>query len=249
MPLVTRCREFMATLLCWSWFIFGFLFIFSWCYAVAALRRDRERAFQRLNCRFFRVFFRLLRWLAPGHHWDIDAEVAGLRSSVVVCNHQSYLDPLLLITLFAHHRTIAKTRFFPLPIFGWIMKNSGYIPASGEGRFAALMLQRMESMQQFLRDGGILFVFPEGTRSRDGHLGGLQRGALKIARLYQAPVQVLRLTNTDKLFPPGRFCFNTTAHNTIRLSLVERIAPEQDGVPLSAAQLEARVGRAFGRAV
>jgi len=236
----------LATLLCWAWFILGFLFFFSWRYGAALLGGERERAFQRLNSRFFQVFFRLLRWLAPQHRWEIAAEVGALRSSVVVCNHLSYLDPLLLIALFERHRTIVKTRFFPVPIFGWILKNSGYLPASGAAGYAPLLLRQMESMEQYLRDGGILFVFPEGTRSRDGHIGSMQRGALKIARLCQAPIQVLQLTNTDKLFPPGKLCFNTTAHNTIRLSVVARIEPNSEGNPLTAAQLASRLRQAYG---
>lgn len=237
--------DVIVTLLCWCWFLFGFLCIFSWGYGAALCARQREYAFQRLNSRFFQVLFWLLRHLAPAHRWESDAAVAGIRSSVLVCNHLSYLDPLLFIALFGRQRTMVKPRFFSMPVFGGIMRNSGYLPASASGRHGRLLLQGMDSMERFLADGGNLFVFPEGTRSRDGQLGGLQQGALKIARLYRAPIQVLRLSGTDRLFPPGSFWFNTTTSNTIRLQLVERIDPAEEGH--GAAGLAQRLRQAFAQ--
>ena len=130
--------------------------------------------------------------------------MAAISSSVIICNHLSYLDPLLLIALFPQQKTIVKTRFFGAPVFGWIITKSGYIPATGEGRFAAMMIRQMETMPAYLKRGGNLFVFPEGTRSRDGKIGKLQVGALKIARINHAPVLVLQICDSDKLFTPGK---------------------------------------------
>lgn len=242
-PLAPGWRDVTVTLLCWCWFLFGFLFVFSLGYGAALLSSEREYAFQRMNSRFYRVLFRLLRSLAPAHRWEIDADVAAIRSSVLVCNHLSYLDPLLFIALFARQRSIVKPRFFSVPIFGCIMGNSGYLPASADGRHGSLFLRHMASMERFFSDGGNLFVFPEGTRSRDGQLGSLHQGAMKIARLYRAPIQVLHISGTDRLFPPDRFWFNTSTDNTIRLRLVERIDPAVERV--SAKRLAQRLQQAF----
>ncbi|MCI5223736.1 MAG: hypothetical protein D3924_13965, partial [Candidatus Electrothrix sp. AR4] len=128
-----RCLDSCITLIYWAWFIFGFLLFFSWRYLAAALfAHDPEIVFQRLNSRFFQIFLRIIRVTAPGQDIAIDEEVAVIRSSVIVCNHLSYLDPLLLISLFSRHRTIVKARFFAMPIFGRIITQSGYLPASGE---------------------------------------------------------------------------------------------------------------------
>jgi 1-acyl-sn-glycerol-3-phosphate acyltransferase len=239
-------RNFFVTIACWAWFTLGFIAFFSWRYVAAGLfAREKELSFQRLNSRFYRIFFRIVRLLAPRHRWEIDGQAAAVRSAVIVCNHLSYLDPLLLIALYERHRTIVKTRFFMMPIFGWVLKNAGYIPAAGEGRFARLMIDRMESMAGYLRSGGNLFIFPEGTRSRDGRIGALNRGALKIARLCGAPVYVLLLSNTDKLFPPGRFLFQTGTENTISLRILDRIEPDyRDRMP-SVAVLEEQVMKVY----
>lgn len=239
-------KDFLVTIICWLWFLLGGILFFLWRYVACALFvKEPEASFQRLNSRFYQVFFRLVRFLAPSHKWEIAQEVRAIRSAVIVCNHISYLDPLLFIALFERHRTIVKTRFFKMPIWGWIIRKSGYFPASGEDRFTGMMLEQMESMADFLHDGGNLFVFPEGTRSRDGQLGALNRGALKIARLCRAPVYVLRLSNTDKLFAPGKFMFQTRVKNTITLKIIDRIEPDYEHDTPSTAVLEQRLRDAY----
>jgi 1-acyl-sn-glycerol-3-phosphate acyltransferase len=245
-PFTDRILDFAVTLACWTWFIFGFLFFFSWAYlAVALFAKRPEAPFQRLNYCFFRIFFSLVRITAPRQKIEIDDKIASIRSSVVVCNHLSYLDPLLLITLFPRQKTIVKPRFFDAPIFGWMLKKSGYLPASSEGRFSRLMIEQMDTMQSYLDDGGNLFIFPEGTRSRDGKIGNLNQGAMKIARMCKAPLYVLQLRNTDKLFTPGKFLFNSRIDNSISIMIIDHLEPDYQNDPPSTAQLEQQVRQAF----
>lgn len=240
-------QEVAATMACWAYFTLGFILIFSGRYIGAYLfSSGRERSFQRLNSLFYQGFFRVVRYAAPQHHWQIDEEIATISSSVIVCNHVSYLDPLLLIALFERHKTIVKTKFFRIPIFGWVLRNSGYFPADSEGEYARMMLDQIEEMGGFLDSGGNLFVFPEGTRSRDGKVGELNRGALKIARLCNAPIYVLHLANTEKLFTPGKFLFNTRVENTITMRVADCIEPSPDRRD-SLTGLEDRVRRGLAR--
>ena len=219
--------DFIITLLLWTYFTLGFLAFFSILYMMAFLfSRDRETSFQRLNQKFYNGFFFLVRILIPLHKWQISREVSGIRSSVVVCNHVSYLDPLILISLFEKHKTIVKSSFFKVPIFGRMLILSGYIPSTSEGTLSELMIQQIETMNRYLADGGNLIIFPEGTRSRDGNIGKLNKGAFKIARLCNAPVNVLYIRNTNVLFRPGRFLFNTFVPNTITVELLDSIEPD-----------------------
>lgn len=247
-PWADRCIDCWATLTCWAWFIFGYLLFFSWRYLVAALfTKDQQGRFQELTSQFYRIFFRIVRIIAPRHTIVIDDEVAEIRSAVIVCNHLSYLDPLLMIALFPQHKTIVKARFFGLPIFGWTLKKSGYLPSTSEGRYSKMMIEQMEAMPDFLAAGGNLFVFPEGTRSRDGKLGVLNKGAFKIARICRAPIYVLRINNTDKLFTPGRFLFNTRIQNSISVKIIERIEPDYAVERPSTMHLEMQVRQAFDK--
>jgi 1-acyl-sn-glycerol-3-phosphate acyltransferase len=234
--------DFVITLAVWAYFTAGFVLLFSPFYVWAAwVSKDRERAFQRLNSRFYRGFFFLVRQLMPGHRWQIQPEVAGIRSAVVVCNHRSYLDSILLISLYAQHNTIVKSRLFDIPLFGSMLQWSGYIPSSAEGRFAEMMIRRLEGMDAFLAAGGNLIVFPEGTRSRDGRIGPLNKGAFKIARACRTPIKVLFIRNTDRMFRRGSFSFDTRGPNTIRLELLGEVAVDAGGEKGDLAQAMDRV--------
>lgn len=222
--------DFAITLVLWVYFTAGFLFFFSPFYLWAYLFSERrEASFQRLNSRFYRGFFTLVRALMPGHRWRIQPEVERIRSSVVVCNHRSYLDSILLISLFEKHTTIVKSRLFAIPLFGRMLQWSGYIPSSAEGRFAEMMIRRIEEMNAFLTDGGNLIVFPEGTRSRSGAIGRFNAGAFKIARNCRAPISVLFIRNTDRMFRRGSFSFDTRGPNVIHLDLIGRIDAAEVG--------------------
>ncbi|MFT5699150.1 MAG: 1-acyl-sn-glycerol-3-phosphate acyltransferase [Desulforhopalus sp.] len=242
-----QCIDCIVTLVCWAWFIFGFIIFFSWFYLAAALfTKDPELYFQRLNSHFYQIFFRIVGLTAPRQRMVIDEKIANIRSSVIVCNHLSYLDPLLLIALFRQQKTIVKSRFFGMPIFGWVISKSGYLPASSEGQFAGMMIRQMETMDSYLKGGGNLFIFPEGTRSRDGKMGTLNKGAFKIARMYRVPIYVLEIRNTDKLFTPGKFFFNTRINNDISVKIIDCIESDHKTPPPSTAVLEQRVRQAFG---
>lgn len=238
--------DLAVTLVLWSYYTVGFAVFFSPFYLAAGLfSARREAAFQRLNHRFYRGFFFLVRVLMPGHRWHIPEAVRRIRSSVIVCNHISYLDPILLISLYEKHRTIVKSRLFRIPLFGRMLAWSGYMPSSAEGRFAEMMIDRIETMGEFLEEGGNLFVFPEGTRSRDGRVGRLSSGVFKIARTCRVPVRVLFVRNTDRMFRPGVFSFNTRGPNAITVEKIGDIDPGGGEGALSATDLMNRVEALF----
>jgi 1-acyl-sn-glycerol-3-phosphate acyltransferase len=234
--------DLLATLSIWCYFTAGFVVLFAPFYLLAAgISGDRARSFQRLNQLFYRGFFLLCRLIMPRQKWHIDPAVPAIAGAVVVCNHISYFDPLLLISLFPRHTTIVKDRLFRIPIFGWMLGLSGYLPAASEGRLAERMVRRMEEMPGFLSAGGNLIVFPEGTRSRTGAVGAFNAGAFKIARLCRAPVAVVAVDNSDRLSMPGRFRFNTCRANTITVRLLARWTPPYDSAQFSVKALMEQV--------
>lgn len=239
---VSKLIDCAVTLLLWTYFTVGFIVIFAPFYVLAAiLMSDRALAFQRLNHFFYRGFFLLCRLAMPRQKWEIDPALRAVRSSVVVGNHVSYIDPLLMISLFPQHTTIVKNRLFHIPIFGCMLRMSGYLPADSEGPLADYMVERLEHLPKCLEAGGNIFVFPEGTRSRDNTLGNLNPGAFKMARLYRAPVAVVRIENTNKLFTPGKFLFNTCLANNITVRLLAQIKPRYDSEEFSIRELMGQV--------
>ena len=227
-----------VTLAAWGYYIFAFLFFFAPFYGAAFFCPRRRQAFQQLNHLYCRGMFALLRFVAPRQHWQIDERLKASKNAVILCNHLSYLDPLLLMAAMPSCTTVVKARFFLLPIFGWVLKSAGYLPSSSEGRFSRLMLRQMEGLQNYLAEGGNLFIFPEGTRSRNGKPAPLQHRALKLARLTRASLEVFRIDNTNILFPPGRFLFCASQESTIRISHVGSIQPQSQLYQGPVAQLE-----------
>jgi len=115
--------DFLITLVVWAYFTAGFVLLFSPFYLWAGIfSKNREQSFQLLNSRFYRGFFFLVRRVMPGHRWDIQPEVREIRSSVIVCNHRSYLDSILLISLYERHNTIVKSRLFDIPFCGRMLQ-------------------------------------------------------------------------------------------------------------------------------
>lgn len=234
-------RDLVVTLLLWAYFTLGFILFFLPVYLWAwGFSRPREIAFQRLNSRFYRGFFFLLRRLARSIEIRVADRVRRLKGAVVVSNHRSYLDPLLFITLFPRQKTIVKSTFFGTPIFGWFITQAGYLPDSAAGPAGAVMIRQMETLAAYFDNGGILFVFPEGTRNVDGGDVELHGGAFKIAARFKVPLAVVRIRNTEKIFHPGRFLFRTGAPVTIEVDLVGTMNADPDGEMLKASALKAK---------
>jgi len=216
-----------VTLILWFYFMFGYLFILLFLYLpVYVFAKSRSAALQNLNHIHLKIFFALTRLLVPRTKFKIPEDVRKIKSSVIVCNHLSYLDPILLVSIFRRQKTIVKHTFFKVPIFGWFLKNYGYISSGSDNMSGPALINNLENIKEHLETGGVLFVFPEGTRSRDGNLAPFNKGVFTIARYCNAPLKLIFITGTNKLFQPGRFLFNTCEFNQIQLELIGSLNPD-----------------------
>jgi len=116
---IKRSVDFCLTLLLWAYFTFGYLFILLLFFVPSSIHLKTAPPFFKNEPYSFEMFFAWLRFLAPRTTFKIDQAVSSLRSSIIVCNHISYLDPILLVSLFPRQTTIVKNTFFSVPIFGW----------------------------------------------------------------------------------------------------------------------------------
>jgi len=239
-----RIPDFFVTLLLWFYFICGSICFFFFLYLPAYfLAADRETVFQKLNHLHMKIFFAWMRRLVSRTEFAIQREVREINSSVIVCNHLSYLDPILLISLLPRQRTIVKKTFFKVPFFGWPLNNAGYVPSAPSEMLGPAMINNLESIKAYLASGGNLFIFPEGTRSRNGRLAPFNKGVFSIARYCDAPLKLIFIKNTDQLFRPGSFLFNSRDFNRIEVKLLGALEPDyqRNDFSISAVAEQARV--------
>ncbi|KAI3747893.1 hypothetical protein L6452_10618 [Arctium lappa] len=121
--------------------------------------------------------------------------------AVYVSNHQSFLDIYTLLTLGRNFKFVSKTAIFLFPVIGWAMFMMGTIPLKRMDRKS--QLQTLKRCMELVKNGGSVFFFPEGTRSRDGSLGAFKKGAFSIAAKTGVPVVPITLMGTGKIMPAG----------------------------------------------
>ncbi|MGD0275502.1 MAG: lysophospholipid acyltransferase family protein [Syntrophales bacterium] len=239
--LIKSVWNLAVTITLWAYYIMGFVLIFSPFYLYAFFfSSQREEAFQRLNWRLLQSFFSFMRTIIPRTKWRISDEVSSIRSSIIIANHLSFLDPILFVSIFEKQKTIVKQDYSGVPVFGWILRTSGYMFSKADNLFTEDTLIKIKNMKSYLSNGGNLFIFPEGTRSRDGRIGPFGKGAFRIAKLCRAPIRVVSIRNTDKLYPPDSLLFDACTRNVVEVELVGSMGPdyESDTFSLSGLMME-----------
>ena len=218
---LARARSIATTAILWVYFIGAFVAGYWLVFVLAGLVRGRRGLAWGLAS-YARAFLAAIAFTIPRLRIDIPErrELRATRGTMVVCNHISFLDPLLLVSLLPGTITIVRPDFFRVPIFGWLMRGAGFL---GPDLFAEGQ-PWIERVARHLRAGGNLLIFPEGTRSRDGQLAPFKKGAFYLARLLAAPVLVMRVRGTNHLFAPGRMVLDTAASQPIELRRLAAIS-------------------------
>jgi 1-acyl-sn-glycerol-3-phosphate acyltransferase len=219
--------NFCLTLGLWVYFTLGFLVLMFVLFIPCYLKlKTGEAVLQKLFHVHLKVFFALVDLVSPGVRLDVSEDIRNLRSSIIVCNHLSYLDPIWLVSLFPRQTTIVKNTFFSVPIFGWFLRKAGYVPSSPAEMYGPAMINHLEGIKRQLAEGGNLFVFPEGTRGRRGRLAPFNKGVFSIARYCNTGLQLVLIRNTDRLFRPGAFSFETRGKFTVSMELIGSLTPD-----------------------
>lgn len=134
--------------------------------------------------------------------------------AVFVANHQSLFDPPVLFhAIPSNLRVIAKKSLFLIPIFGQALWAAGVIPIDRRDRKRSI--NSMNKASRKIRSGLSVLVFAEGTRSRDGRLLPLKKGAFILAIQAGVPVQPVVIQGSRDVHPPGSiFARPGTVHVT-----------------------------------
>lgn len=144
---------------------------------------------------------------------------------VIISNHQSILDILLLNSLRYRFKWISKLENEKVPLLGWYIRMAGYITVDrGNDESKALMLQKS---LECLKRGISLMIFPEGTRSPDGEIGFFKRGAFQLALEAGTPILPVIIDGTGGVLPKHGFILNSS--NRIRIRVYDPVDPSSFG--------------------
>jgi len=187
------------------------------------------------------VMVRTLYRLRPR---GIEANVPDEGAALLVCNHVSYMDALILsATIPRPVRFVMYYRIFNIPVMRWIFRTAKAIPIAGAREDPALMQRAFDEVDAALAEGELVCIFPEGALTRDGTMAAFKSGVEKILERRPVPAVPMALrgmwssmwsrrdTRLGRMRVPRRF----------RATVEVVAAPAVDGHSTDAAALEAQV--------
>jgi 1-acyl-sn-glycerol-3-phosphate acyltransferase len=152
--------------------------------------------------RFWRSFFRFL--FSHCCYWEIEGlenfPVTG--PVLVISNHTSYWDPVVVGCVFPRQvYFMAKKELYSYPVLAQILRMLGAFPVD-RGRVDKGTIRHALTL---LKDGKVLGIFPEGTRSKSGQLLPPLPGAAFLAKHAGVPICPVAITGARQIFAGGRF--------------------------------------------
>ncbi|WP_164274659.1 MFS transporter [Stenotrophomonas sp. B1-1] len=187
------------------------------------------------------VMVRTLYRLRPH---GIEANVPDEGAALLVCNHVSYMDALILsATIPRPVRFVMYYRIFNIPVMRWIFRTAKAIPIAGAREDPALMQRAFDEVDAALAEGELVCIFPEGALTRDGEMAPFKSGVEKILERRPVPVVPMALrgmwssmwsrrdTRLGRMRVPRRF----------RATVEVVASPAVDGQRTDAAALETQV--------
>ena len=122
------------------------------------------------------------------------------RAVIYMANHQSNFDILALYAgLPVQFRWLAKEELFRIPLFGFAMRRSGYIPIDRSDPKKSL--HSMTQAARRIAEGTSVIVFPEGTRSPDGSILPFKKGGFILALQAGAPIVPVAIEGCRDVMP------------------------------------------------
>jgi 1-acyl-sn-glycerol-3-phosphate acyltransferase len=189
-------------------------------WAVTAPFDPKLRLLHRFTC----FWGSLYTWFNPA--WPVHIEgrdrIRSDETYVMVANHQSLLDILVLFRLFTHFKWVSKVENFQLPLIGWNMSLNRYVKLRRGDR--ASVMQMFEHCTRTLAQGNSIMMFPEGTRSLDGKLKAFKPGAFDLAQKCERPILPIVLDGTSNALPKRGFVLQ--GRHRIRVRILDPIPYE-----------------------
>lgn len=215
--LMTILRTLYSLLL---YLIACFCILLPYTALLNVLRRDKQQKAESLR----KLLYRLTRFVVfqhgiPGVRCTVDRGGETFdRPAVIICNHQSHLDLMLMLSQTPKMIVLTNDWVWNSPFFGKVLQNAEYYPVS----------MGIDSMLPKLKDlverGYSIAVYPEGTRSKDCRIGRFHKGAFHIASALKLDILPFVEYGAGQVLPKGG---KYLRRGDIRLQINKRIPYEE----------------------
>lgn len=144
-------------------------------------------------------------WVMIRMHWKVRNIRIGITPelfntpSLMISNHQSMVDIMTYLSISPRIIIITKDWVWNNPIFGLIVRACGHI------HIAHGYEDLVDVVKEKTSQGCSILIFPEGSRSRDGHIGRFHKGAFYLAQQLNLPINKFLVHGIGQVLPPGAF--------------------------------------------
>jgi len=196
---------------------------------------------------------RFITWVLV--HTLYRVRVDGLKNvpdegaALVVCNHVSFMDPLILMASVRRPmRFVMYYKIFNIPVLNFVFRTAKAIPIAGRHEDEAQLARAFQLIDQALAAGEVVCIFPEGGLTKDGGISTFRSGVDQILARRPVPVVPLALRGMwGSIFSRRDSALHRSRLPRRFWSRIELVA----GAPLSASEanaavLETRVGELRG---
>ena len=213
----------IMSFLFWMFLIVSSVLLFPVAVMIRLVTAPFDRRLVILH-RFTSFWASLYTWLNP--FWRVSLKRKKINPDtayIMIANHQSMVDIFALFLTFFHFKWVSKAENFKFPFIGWNMRLNRYIEIQrGTAKGSVSMMRKAEAA---VKEGSSIFIFPEGTRSKNGELGLFKRGAFELAKKLQVSILPVVVDGSSEALPVGSFILSGL--HRIRIHVLDPIPIEQ----------------------
>jgi 1-acyl-sn-glycerol-3-phosphate acyltransferase len=143
------------------------------------------------------------------------------KTYVIISNHQSILDIIIINCLRMKFRWISKIENYRVPVLGWTLRMAKYITVDRNDKDSKAIM--IEKSVECLKKGISIMIFPEGTRSKNMKIGMFKTGAFRLAIRTDKPVLPVLIDGTGSILPKNSLIF--AGGHTLRIRILDPVQP------------------------
>jgi 1-acyl-sn-glycerol-3-phosphate acyltransferase len=163
-------------------------------------------------------------WINPFWKIDIKGEenIDKKKPYIIISNHQSAFDIVLLYRLWMHFKWVAKRELFRIPVIGWNLWLNKHIAIDRASVRGARKM--ITEAQNHLNMGSSVLIFPEGTRTIDGTIKRFKDGAFVLAKKTGYPILPVVIDGSMEVIPKNGYTIKGSQTFTMRV--LPEISPD-----------------------